>query len=55
MIAVKRRLDEVGIETPAEIVALQPTSSFAAALRGDQVTPGGAVARHGAGTAPLDR
>ena len=49
MIAVKRRLDEVGVEMPAEILALQATSSFAAALRGDPVTPGGAVARDGTG------
>ncbi len=42
--AVKAALDEAGIEMPAEIVALQATPSFRAALQGDgDVTPGGAV------------
>ena len=41
---VKTALDEAGIEMPAEIVALQATPSFRAALQGDgYVTPGGAV------------
>ena len=43
--AVKQALDEAGIEMPSDIVALQATSSFAAALHGDDVTPGGGVAR----------
>jgi small-conductance mechanosensitive channel len=43
--AVKRRLDADGIEMPADLIALQATSSLAAALRGEPVTPGGAVAR----------
>ncbi|MDE0775774.1 MAG: mechanosensitive ion channel [Nocardioides sp.] len=42
--AVKRALDEAGIEMPADIVALQATPSFRAALQGDAaVTPGGSV------------
>ena len=41
--AVKAALDEAGIEMPSEIIALQATTSFAAALRGDEVTPGGSV------------
>lgn len=42
--SVKRRLDECGIEMPAEIVALQATPSFRAALHGrPDVTPGGGV------------
>ena len=45
MVGVKKRLDAAGIEMPAGIVALQATSSYAAALRGDDVTPGGAVER----------
>lgn len=41
---VKLRLDEEGIEMPADIVALQATPSFRAALQGDgEVTPGGGV------------
>ncbi|WP_372728022.1 mechanosensitive ion channel family protein [Nocardioides sp.] len=41
---VKRALDESGIEMPADIVALQATPSFRAALQGDaEVTPGGGV------------
>ncbi len=42
--AVKVALDRAGIEMPSDIVALQATSSFAAALRGEDVTPGGGVA-----------
>ena len=45
MAQVKRRLDQAGVEMPAEIIALQATSSLAAALQGRPVTPGGAVAR----------
>ncbi len=42
--AVKKALDRAGIEMPAEIIALQATPSFRAALQGDaEVTPGGAV------------
>lgn len=42
--AVKRALDEAGIEMPADIVALQATPSFRAALQGDAaVTPGGSI------------
>jgi len=42
--AVKRALDEAGIEMPAEIVALQATPSFRAAVQGDgDVTPGGSL------------
>ncbi|MBM6402864.1 mechanosensitive ion channel [Phycicoccus sp. CSK15P-2] len=44
--AVKSALDAAGIEMPAEIIALQATPSFRAALHGDaEVTPGGAVRR----------
>ncbi len=44
IVAVKRALDEAGIEMPADIVALQATPSFRAALQGDaEVTPGGGV------------
>ncbi len=40
----KRALDEAGIEMPADIVALQATPSFKAALQGEaDVTPGGSV------------
>ena len=42
--AVKAAMDAAGIEMPSDIVALQATSSFAAALQGGQVTPGGSVA-----------
>lgn len=42
--AVKLAFDEAGIEMPVDIVALQATSSFRAALEGDAVTPGGSVA-----------
>ncbi|MGA9275860.1 mechanosensitive ion channel family protein [Ilumatobacter sp.] len=42
--AVKRRLDSAGIEMPADIVALQATPSFKAALQNDaEVTPAGSV------------
>ncbi len=42
--AVKTALDGAGIEMPAQIVALQATSSFQAALRGDdEITPGGGL------------
>ncbi|MGB0114938.1 MAG: mechanosensitive ion channel [Ilumatobacteraceae bacterium] len=42
--ATKRHLDAAGIEMPADIVALQATPSFRAALQGQpDVTPGGAV------------
>lgn len=42
--AVKTAFDANGIEMPSQVVALQATSSLAAALRGDEVTPGGSVA-----------
>lgn len=46
IIAAKLALDDAGIEMPADIVALQATPSFKAALHGDpDVTPGGALAR----------
>jgi small conductance mechanosensitive channel len=39
---VKASLEQAGIEMPADIIALQATSSFRAALQGDgDVTPGG--------------
>ena len=42
--AVKSALDEAGIEMPADIIALQATPSFRAALQGDgEVTPGGGI------------
>ncbi len=42
--SVKAALDESGIEMPAEIIALQATPSFRAAMQGDaEVTPGGSV------------
>lgn len=42
--ACKRALDDAGIEMPADIVALQATPSFKAALHGDaDLTPGGSV------------
>ena len=37
--AVKRRLQDIGVEMPAEIVAVEATSSLAAALQGIRVTP----------------
>ena len=41
---VKSALDSAGIEMPAEIVALQATPSFRAALTGErEITPGGGV------------
>ena len=42
--SIKAALDAAEIEMPSEILALQATASFAAALRGDAVTPGGSVA-----------
>lgn len=42
--AVKVALDEAQIEMPADIVALQATASFAAAIQGGRVTAGGGVA-----------
>ncbi len=42
--AVKTAFDAHGIEMPSQVVALQATSSLAAALRGGEVTPGGSVA-----------
>lgn len=42
--AVKRRLDQDGIEMPADIIALQATPSFKAALQNEaEVTPAGSV------------
>ncbi|WP_051062751.1 mechanosensitive ion channel family protein [Ilumatobacter nonamiensis] len=42
--AVKRKLDAAGIEMPADIVALQATPSFKAALQNEaEVTPAGSV------------
>ena len=44
IVAVKAALEAAGIEMPADIVALQATPSFRAALQGDaDVTPGGSV------------
>ena len=43
--AVKAAMDAAGIELPVEILALQATTSFEAALRGAPVSPGGAVVR----------
>lgn len=42
--AVKTAFDAHGIEMPSQVIALQATSSLAAALRGGDVTPGGSVA-----------
>lgn len=42
--AVKAAFDAHGVEMPCQVVALQGTSSFAAALRGGAVTPGGGLA-----------
>ncbi len=43
--AVKRTLEEAGIELPCDIVALQGTDSFKAAIQGEaEVTPGGSLA-----------
>ncbi|HVM07220.1 MAG TPA: mechanosensitive ion channel family protein [Acidimicrobiales bacterium] len=41
--AVKMAFDAHGIEIPCQVVALQATSSFEAALQGKPVTPAGAV------------
>ena len=44
--ACKQILDDAGIEMPADIVALQATPSFRAALSGDgDITPGGSLRR----------
>lgn len=43
--AVKTAFDTHGIEMPSQVIALQATSSLAAALRGDEVTPGGSVSK----------
>ena len=44
--ACKIALERAGIEMPADIVALQATPSFRAAMRGDgEVTPGGSLRR----------
>ncbi len=44
IVAVKAALDDAGIEMPSDIIALQATTSFRAALQGDaEVTPGGGV------------
>lgn len=41
---VKYAVESAGIEMPADIIALQATSSFKAAMQGDaEVTPGGSV------------
>ncbi len=48
--AVKAAFDARGVEMPCQVVALQGTSSFAAALRGGAVTPGGGLAD---GQAPI--
>ena len=42
--AAKTAFDIHGIEMPSQVIALQATSSLAAALRGGEVTPGGSVA-----------
>ena len=48
--AVKRALDEAGIEMPADIIALQATPSLRAAISGEaEVTPGGGVRTRGTG------
>ena len=44
--ATKAALDDAGIEMPADILALQATPSFRAAIQGDgDVTPGGGLRR----------
>ncbi|MGB7980688.1 MAG: mechanosensitive ion channel domain-containing protein [Candidatus Nanopelagicales bacterium] len=46
IVAAKAALEQAGIEMPADIVVLQATPSFKAALQGEgDVTPGGAIAR----------
>lgn len=42
--AVKTAFDVEGIEMPSQVIALQGTSSLAAALHGREMTPGGGVA-----------
>ena len=49
--AVKTAFDAHGIEMPSEVIALQATSSLAAALRGGEVTSGGSVANGQASSA----
>jgi small-conductance mechanosensitive channel len=41
--AVKGAFDAAGVEMPCGVVALQATTSFATALHGGRVTPGGSV------------
>jgi small-conductance mechanosensitive channel len=41
--AVKAAFDDAGIEMPSDLLALQATESFVAGLRGEPVSPGGAV------------
>ncbi len=49
IVAVKQALDAHGVEMPADIVALQATPSFRAAIQGDaDVTPGGGLRAGGA-------
>ncbi|QWC85802.1 mechanosensitive ion channel family protein [Nocardioidaceae bacterium] len=44
IIAVKKRLDEAGVEMPCDIVALQATPSFKAAVQDSgELTPGGSL------------
>ena len=43
--STKRALDQSGVEMPSDIVALQATSSFRAAVHDRDVTPAGSVAR----------
>jgi len=44
IVTVKYWLEDAGIEMPADIIALQATPSFKAAVQGDgNVTPGGAI------------
>lgn len=50
--AVKTAFDAHDIEMPSQVIALQATSSLAAALRGGEVTPGGSVANGQASRAP---
>lgn len=54
--SVKTAFDARGIEMPSQVIALQATSSLAAALRGGEVTPGGSVANgHASPTHRPDR
>ena len=53
--AVKIALDQADIEMPAEIIALQATPSFRAALAGEpEVTPGGGVRAPSNGSSTTD-